>query len=331
MKKLVSIVTPCYNGEKFIDIYMKSLLSQDYDNCQLIFVDDGSEDNSKSKFYEYKKELEKKGFLVEYYFQKNSGQAVAVANGLKYVCGDYLIWPDVDDLLTKDSISKKVRFLEEHKKYSIVRTDYKTVHENDINHVIELSAQKYPYSGRSKEDLFMDYLIGENMWLQPGCFMIRMEMFDKANPDRYIYPTRSGQNWQMLLPVLYYGKCGYINENLYIYVKHEESHSDDRNNSYKQQIARCDKYEELIINTIKHMELKDENVYLSLVRSHYCKMKLDLAFEYRKQNDAILFYKGIKMEERPSFKIYLKALGSHSEFLHKIVNIKRDRMIERSR
>lgn len=270
MKKLVSIVTPCYNGGKFIDNYMKSLLSQDYDNCQLIFVDEGSEDNSKSKFYEYKKELEKKGFLVEYYFQKNSGQAVAVANGLKYVCGEYLIWPDVDDLLTKDSISKKVRFLEEHKKYSIVRTNYKTVHENNINHVIELSAQKYPYSGRSKEAL-------------------------------------------------------------YIYVQHEGSHSVHRNNSYEQQIIRFDKYEELIINTIKHMELKKENEYLSLVRSHYGKMKLDLAFEYRKRNDAILFYKGIKMEERPSFKIYLKALGSHSELLHKIVNIKRDRRIGWSR
>ena len=60
MEKLVSIITPCYNGEKYIDRYAQSLLNQEYSNCQLIFMDDGSTDNSKEKIMGYRTRFEKK-------------------------------------------------------------------------------------------------------------------------------------------------------------------------------------------------------------------------------------------------------------------------------
>lgn len=55
MRKLVSIITLCYNGKKYINRYAKSLLSQTYDNCQLIFMGDGSTDKSKEKIFLIKK------------------------------------------------------------------------------------------------------------------------------------------------------------------------------------------------------------------------------------------------------------------------------------
>ena len=64
------------------------------------------------------------------------------------------------------------------------------VDEKDLSVVLEYGAQKY--KEREKEDLFLDYLISRNMWLQPGCYMIRMKAFIKANPDRFIYPSRAG-------------------------------------------------------------------------------------------------------------------------------------------
>ena len=42
----VSIVTPCYNGEKYLERFLKSILNQSYGNIELIFINDGSTDQT---------------------------------------------------------------------------------------------------------------------------------------------------------------------------------------------------------------------------------------------------------------------------------------------
>ena len=43
----VSIVTPCYNGEKYLERFLKSILNQSYGNIELIFINDGSTDQKR--------------------------------------------------------------------------------------------------------------------------------------------------------------------------------------------------------------------------------------------------------------------------------------------
>ena len=43
----VSIISPCYNGERYLNRFFDSLLIQNYKNVEFIFVDDGSTDNTK--------------------------------------------------------------------------------------------------------------------------------------------------------------------------------------------------------------------------------------------------------------------------------------------
>ena len=61
MNPLVSVVTPCLNGEKYIDRYANSLLSQDYTPLQIIFMDDGSTDKTHEKIEKYREKFEEKG------------------------------------------------------------------------------------------------------------------------------------------------------------------------------------------------------------------------------------------------------------------------------
>ena len=60
MKK-VSIITSVYNGERFIDAYMNSVLRQTYRNIQLIIVNDGSTDKSEERILSYTERLREKG------------------------------------------------------------------------------------------------------------------------------------------------------------------------------------------------------------------------------------------------------------------------------
>lgn len=230
--------------------------------------------------------FEEKGFSFEYHYHENLGLGATIAKGVMYIKGDYFIWPDIDDTLTKDSIRKKVQFLEQNASYGVVRTDFARIQDGDSENIIEYGAQKYP--NRWKEELFDDYLLSNGVWLQPGCFMIRTSAFLDANPRRYIYPTRRGQDWQMLLPVLYKYKCGYIDEPLYNYYMHSGSMSDISNETYEMTIRKYEMYEELILDTLKHIQMpeKDRANYQDKVISNYLRQKIDCCFWNGQRADA---------------------------------------------
>ena len=56
-KKLVSILIPCYNAEKYLDDCLNAILNQSYDNIELIIVNDGSTDNSEKIIDSYYKKF----------------------------------------------------------------------------------------------------------------------------------------------------------------------------------------------------------------------------------------------------------------------------------
>lgn len=58
--KLVSVIIPCYNGENFIDRCAMSIYVQEYSRIEIIFVNDGSTDNSKQIIYKWKDKFLKK-------------------------------------------------------------------------------------------------------------------------------------------------------------------------------------------------------------------------------------------------------------------------------
>lgn len=290
MEKLVSILTPCFNGEKYIDRYAESLLNQEYSNCQLIFMDDGSTDCSKEKILSYQVRFEEKGFSFEYHYHQNAGVGATIAEGIKYISGDYLIWPDIDDTITSDSIRKKVDFLESNPEYGLVRTDFAKILDDNPAKIIGYGAQKY--QNRWKEDLFEDYLLSNQAWFQPGCFMIRMDAFLDANPTGYIFPTRRGQNWQMLLPVLYKYKCGYIDEPLYNYYLHAGSISDASRETPEATIKKYEMYEELILDTVDHITMprEEKNSYKHRVVCYYFGRKIDVCFRNGLKDQAKIYY-----------------------------------------
>ena len=97
MNKKVSIIIPCFNGERFIDRCLHSIEIQNYPHIEVVVVNDGSIDQSESKILEWKEVLENKKISLIYIKQKNQGIGSAINTGLKYISGEYLLLLDIDD------------------------------------------------------------------------------------------------------------------------------------------------------------------------------------------------------------------------------------------
>lgn len=106
---LVSIVMPCYNGEKFIKETIESVLAQTYDKWELLVIDDGSKDNS----YELVKRYVEKDGRIHLIRQKNAGSAAARNNGIRHSKGQYLALLDSDDVWLPGFLDSQVKFMQE--------------------------------------------------------------------------------------------------------------------------------------------------------------------------------------------------------------------------
>ncbi|MFP3123365.1 glycosyltransferase [Ectobacillus funiculus] len=98
MSRKVSVIIPVYNAERYITQCIESLLSQTLLECEFIFVNDGSKDNSRQIIENYTK-LDDRVKLIN---QKNQGVSIARNVGLLSAIGEYVGFVDADDYIERD-------------------------------------------------------------------------------------------------------------------------------------------------------------------------------------------------------------------------------------
>ena len=273
---LVSIITPCFNGEKYLKPYLDSVINQTYDRIELIFVNDGSTDHTLDIANSYKPIFDKRGFSFVIISQENKGQAAAINQGLKIFNGDYLMWVDSDDILLSENVSRKVEFLKSHPEYGFVLCEAEIVSSDNIDMKLSDYRRKKP---EGNDTLFTDLLTGDNVVFNPGVIMVRKEAFEKSIPTKQIFESREGQNWQLMLPISYYYRCGYIEECLFKVVSHSESHS-RMNRTTGQQLSRIDGFSVLLNEVISNMSISDaeKNKYLDIISLSIARQRLKTIF-----------------------------------------------------
>lgn len=122
---LVSIITPVYNGEKYISETIESVIKQTYLDWEMIVVDDGSKDGSAAIVRRYA-EKESRITLLQ---QPNGGSASARNNGIRYANGQYIALLDSDDLWDPDFLKSQLALMKE-KNTICVHGSYKRINEN---------------------------------------------------------------------------------------------------------------------------------------------------------------------------------------------------------
>lgn len=90
---LFSIILPTYNRAQYVAKAVQSVIDQDYENWELLIIDDGSTDNTKEVILSFRDDR------VKYYWQENSERSVARNNGIKHSRGTYICFLDSDDYI----------------------------------------------------------------------------------------------------------------------------------------------------------------------------------------------------------------------------------------
>ncbi len=289
--KKVSVISPCYNGESYLFRFLDSLAAQDYPTVEFIFVNDGSTDGTEKIFEEYRPKLEAKGWKVIYLKQENAGQAAALSAGLKIFTGDYLMWPDSDDILYPEHITKKVKLMEDNPQAGIGFCRLDRVNEKNPG-VSECVLGRYKYG--EKDNLAEDLLVSRNILWPPIGAIVRTSAFLDVNPEREIYAGAAGQNFQMFFPVaVKYGAC-YLEESLGAYLIRDTSHSRMQSDYDKRQFD----HEDTWIHTIMRAPMTSTEKSRAII----CAVN---HFERLKDIKSGKFFPMAAVENKKSYKIKL--------------------------
>lgn len=287
MDKLVSIIIPCYNGEQYISNSIRSVWDQDYPCIELIVVNDGSTDYTEEKILAWAQRFTDKGWVLKYLYQNNQGPGAATNYGLKFVTGEYLTLLDADDVYLPGAIRKKAEFLDIHPDYAGVRNNGWKVSGDNRTLFIRNDEEK------KTTDLFTAISFGNtNNWA--GTYMVRTSILFQAYPDRNIDPSRFGQNFQILLPVAYGRKFGYIDEPLMEYRIQIESHSQAANKDaqYEKECRNRDGWRDIYMHILEWLIPTEEEQqhFRHIYDSTYHRMSMEREITYRHAEDAAKHY-----------------------------------------
>jgi glycosyltransferase involved in cell wall biosynthesis len=118
----VSVIIPAYNCSQYLTEVIESVLKQTYKNFELIFVDDGSTDNTKNIIQKYIASYPEK---IKYFYQENKGLAVARNTGIRNAKGEFIALLDADDKWQPTTLEEEVKIL-------VAESDVGLVHANTI-------------------------------------------------------------------------------------------------------------------------------------------------------------------------------------------------------
>lgn len=157
---LVSVIIPAYNSSRYICEAIDSVLSQTYDNLEVIVVNDGSTDTTLQVLEKYHKRI----IVID---QLNQGAAHARNTGIKAAKGEFITFLDSDDYWFKQKVELQIQYLRQHPEMGAVYADWSRWHPvgNEFPDPLTLAPQNVTLeidpeqSGWLYEKLFSDFII----------------------------------------------------------------------------------------------------------------------------------------------------------------------------
>ncbi len=151
---LVSIIMNCYNGSKYLDEALQSIINQTYKNWELIFWDNLSNDNSKEIFKKYN-DKRFKYFLADKHTVLYEARNLAV----KKVKGEFVAFLDTDDVWLKEKLEEQIKLFS-NKKIGLVYGNYWRFNSKHLFKKKKLARNLELPNGKITNILLQRYFIG---------------------------------------------------------------------------------------------------------------------------------------------------------------------------
>lgn len=216
MQKKVSIIIPTYRRSKYLKRAINSILSQNYNNLEIIVVDDNNpntEDrkNNQKLMQSFKKYGSKVKFIAH---DHNKNGAAARNTGISIAKGEYITFLDDDDIFLPNRIEKCTEYLEKNSKYECVYTACAIVKNNKLINVLHPNL----YGNQMKNILMQNSFIGTGS----NMFFSRRSIEKIGNFDAEFFRH---QDLEYLVRFFKYYEIGYIDEVLVAKFKEDSFNS----------------------------------------------------------------------------------------------------------
>ncbi len=161
---MISVIIPTFNYAEFIPDAIESVLSQTFEDLEIIVVDDGSTDNTKDVLNKYSDK-------IKYYYQDNKGPASARNLGIKNASGSYICFLDSDDIFIPNKLQVQIDTFN-----SISNQNTALLYSNftSVNKKLNLSIQHYQCPRFKSHKHALGYLIKHN-FINTSTVMIKKD------------------------------------------------------------------------------------------------------------------------------------------------------------
>jgi len=199
---LVSILMPVKDGEQYIGSAVESILSQTWQNWELIVVNDGSTDKTGEILAQYARKDERIKVITN---KKNLGVAASLNKALKAARGQYIARMDADDISLPERLEKQVRFLEKNPKIVAVGCQVEVIDEEDNL----VGKKEFPTDPK----VCCQYLM-LTVPIQHPSLMVRSEAIKKYGYDERLW---TAEDWDLYFKLLQEGQLSNLKGALYLY------------------------------------------------------------------------------------------------------------------
>lgn len=256
VENLVSVLVPCYNHEKYIIRCLDSIKNNTYKLKEVIFIDDGSTDNSFEKAKSYLDEYRIYFYDVKYLKQNNQGVTKTLNKLLSLSSGGYITVLASDDYLTTDSLELRIDYLKTHNKEAVIGKSY-IVDENDS--IISNDAAKKLY--RANYKMLLSKHIKKELtirWSAVGpTLLLKRVVYDEIG----VYNENlKVEDRDFYLRLLLSNKLGYIDKNISYYRVHSSNVS--RTKTMKQRAKLLEEISDVNIKASLKAFTLDEKIFL---------------------------------------------------------------------
>jgi glycosyltransferase involved in cell wall biosynthesis len=266
MNQLVSVVIPVYRGGEYIEKTVKTILSQDYSNIELLLINDGCPDNSGIIL----DELAISDKRIRVFHKDNGGVAEARNFGIKLAKGELIAFCDQDDLWMTSKLSKQVPLFN--------KQDVGVVYCGaEAAYVLENKVVNSNFSESCRGDVF-EALIYENSII--CCTVVaRKNLLENNNAFDAESSLMGVDDWLAWLKLSLVCQFDFVAEDLAIHVFHGNNFSSNEEKMHVAELVCLDKIKPVAAKYNKSIDWDEikQNLHIRYAKTYIFKGMFNLA------------------------------------------------------